>query len=165
MRLLTACVTVSDAALWTRARINVNQKAEALLSNESDVCWLWWRSPCAACVWNPKNGSADAALPASALAVDCWDWPGAYPQIRDERCSSCFSNATGGVISTPCVSRSRGQPTQASATSPSLSLIIALDHLLSGVKPHSKRTVFHCQEKSESQAQLIAVSVGQYANI
>lgn len=34
---------------------------------------------------NLKNESADAALPASALAVDCWDWPGAYPQIRDER--------------------------------------------------------------------------------
>ena len=32
-----------------------------------------------------QDESADAALPASALAVDCWDWPGAYPQIRDER--------------------------------------------------------------------------------
>jgi len=35
--------------------------------------------------WESQNESADAALPASALAVDCWDWPGAYPQIRDER--------------------------------------------------------------------------------
>jgi len=36
-------------------------------------------------VFGISNESADAALPASALAVDCWDWPGAYPQIRDER--------------------------------------------------------------------------------
>lgn len=33
----------------------------------------------------PKATSPDAALPASGLAVDCWDWPVAYPQIRDER--------------------------------------------------------------------------------
>jgi hypothetical protein len=38
---------------------------------------------------------------------------------------------------------------QAAATSPGLKLIIALDHLLSGVNPDSKRAAFSCQEKSE----------------
>ena len=38
---------------------------------------------------------------------------------------------------------------QAAATSPDLKLIIALDHLLSGVTTDSKHYRFSCQEKSE----------------
>src|SRR5712692_1455095 len=38
---------------------------------------------------------------APGLAVDCRDWPVAYPHNCNERAVSCFSNGIGGVISTP----------------------------------------------------------------
>ena len=83
---------------------------------------------------------------ASGLAVDCWDWPVAYPQTA---MSALFllQHGIGGVISTPVSAARAAGHAQASATSPSVSLIIALDHLLSGVSSHSKGESFSSQEK------------------
>jgi hypothetical protein len=54
---------------------------------------------------------------------------------------------------------------QASATSPSFVLIIAMDHLLSGVSSHSKHKRFSSQGKSEAKAQLIAIRIAAHANM
>ena len=81
----------------------------------------------------------------------------------NERAAPAISNiARRALPKNARISRSRAAGhAQASATSPGLILIIALDHLLSGVTPHTKRKYFSSQVKSELSrdkfAQLIAM--------
>jgi len=71
-----------------------------------------------------KATSPDAALPASGLAVDCWDWPVAYPLLRDERAAPASATQFGGVFSTPVSAACTASHAQASATSPGLNIIM-----------------------------------------
>ena len=72
----------------------------------------------------PRHGDSIISVPASGLAVVCWDWPGAYPQTEK---SALFllsaahrrSSLDAGVSA----ARAAGHA-QASATSPSVVLII-----------------------------------------
>jgi hypothetical protein len=71
-------------------------------------------------------------------------WP-----IRDTRLSVLLLQSTANVIglSVQCQPHGAAGHAQASATSPGLRLIIALDHLLSGVNSHSSICHFHVKKK------------------
>lgn len=86
-----------------------------------------------------ETTSPDAATrldrcPASGLSVVCWDWPGADPHTEEESVLFLLSAThRRSNLNAGCRPRSAAAYPQASATSPSLVLVILLDHLLSGV--------------------------------
>ena len=117
-----------------------------------------------------ETTSPDAATrlcrcPASGLAVVCWDWPGAHPQTEKSVLLLLSATRRRSNLDAGCQPLVAAGHAQASATSPSLDLIIVMDHLLSGVSSHSKHKRFSSQEKNEPRAQLIAISVAAYANM
>ena len=71
----------------------------------------------------------------------------AYPQILSV--SALILHRAKSLARLPSAAYVRLSHAQAAATSPGLKLIIALDHLLSGVNCDSMRRPFPCQVKSE----------------
>ena len=107
----------------------------------------------------PRRGDSTVSVPCVGACGGLLGLARGHPQYCDERAAPAFSNAVSGVTLAKCSAAKKAtEHAQASATSPSLSLIIALDHLLSGVSSHSKHKPFSSQEKNEAKAQLIVIS-------
>ena len=114
---------------------------------------------------SPDAATRSCRRPASGLSVVCWDWPGAYPQTEKSVLLLHSATHRRSNLDAGCQPHVAAGHAQASATSPSLDLIIAMDHLLSGVSWHSKHKRFSSQEKKEAKAQLIAIRIAAHANM
>src|SRR5258706_16421159 len=96
----------------------------------------------------PRRGDSTVSVPCVGACGGLLGLARGHPQYCDERAAPAFSNAFSGVPLRQMLSRIKAtEHAQASATSPSLSLIIALDHLLSGVSSHTSRSFFGVKKK------------------
>ena len=123
--------------------MNVNQKAEAFAGAER---WPPKRTPFKNN--KPRRGDSTVSVPCVGACGGLLGLARGHPQYCDERAAPAFSNAVSGVtLAKYSAAKKATEHAQASATSPSLSLIIALDHLLSGVSSHSSRSFFGVKKK------------------
>ena len=95
----------------------------------------------------PRRGDSTVSVPCVGACGGLLGLARGLSAYCDERAAPAFSNAFSGITRQMLSRIKATEHAQASATSPSLSLIIALDHLLSGVRSHSSRSVFCVKKK------------------